>query len=97
MSIRAYRITQPVRTAKKPSWNLWDDDKVIGWLKYNAESVCDQRNDEGAGQIEFSTADLRRMLTEIGKDLTPEARKAIEADVARAEKAGDEFIGYECR
>jgi len=93
MSIRAHRVEEI--KVKGESFNLWHDRSVVDWLMANT-SFFDSLNFDCFGLTEVSIDNLKRMLSEIGDEIDPDIREAIEEDIRVSLERGDEFVSYYC-
>jgi hypothetical protein len=97
MSVRAYRVTQPVVTVDSPSFNLWSGNALSEALMA-LPSTFDGINESGGGTIELEVNELREFLKTTTIKIEPEIRKALEADIEATQPSGlgDDYITYEC-
>jgi len=97
MSIRAYRIIE-IKAEKKPSFNLWNDEKLMGFL--DEKGYLDGLNKNGGGIIEIPVVILQEALTtnDIVNDI--DVIKQLEKGIKIASQKKDifnrEYITYYC-
>jgi hypothetical protein len=93
MSIRAHRVEE-IKT-NGSSFNLWHDEKIMDWLKRKT-FFFNSLNGDCCGLTGVEVDDLKAMLSEIGKEINEDTRRAIEEDVRFAEDQGDWLVQYYC-
>ena len=93
MSIRAHRVEE-IKT-NGSSFNLWHDEKIMDWLKRKT-FFFNSLNGDCCGLTGVEDDDLKAMLSEIGKEINEDTRRAIEEDVRFAEDQGDWLVQYYC-
>lgn len=93
MSVRAYKVVQPVVTADAPTFSVNGNGEIQDYLAHWEADV-----DGGGGSFETTAERIREMLDatdeERGFSLDDDTRKSFEADIAGLEL--DEYISYEC-
>ena len=87
MSVRAYRINK-IKHEKSPSFNLWHDSDLMDKIYNDLRGLTD----DGGGIAEISV----RMLKEALPLCDDDKRKAIEKDIAWAQKRGEDYLQYYC-
>ena len=93
MSVRAHRVDEV--SYLKVTFNLWHDEKVRAWLE-NHTSFFKYLTPDGYGLALASIYDLKKMLEEIGNDLTKEVYDAIQEDIHFVERKGKDYVEYYC-
>jgi len=93
MSIRAHRVEE-IKT-NGDSFNLWHDEKITDWLERKT-FFFNSLNGDCCGLTMVEVDDLKAMLSEIGKEINEDTRRAIEEDVRFAEERGDWLVQYYC-
>ena len=92
MSIRAHRVNKLEYGGE--SFNLFNDEDLIAFLNQE-ENIYERLNADGAGFIELPAETIKRALREI-ETLDPYTKKALQEDLAWAEKEDKEYILYDC-
>jgi hypothetical protein len=77
------------------SFNLWHDEKVVDWFRRKT-SFFEPLNLDWCGLTEVQVDDLKAMLSEIGKEIEEDTRKAIVEDIRFADERGDWYVQYYC-
>jgi hypothetical protein len=90
MSVRAYKIIN-IRTKKYPTFNCWDDQKVMDLAK-NLDRYMD------GGELEFEVSELKSALEEErSKDKDDQDKDFIGALTRMIRDAkNDEYVSYYC-
>jgi len=92
MSIRAYRVIK-IEHAESDSFNLWHDEELRDFFDRNYD-FYGSLNDDCCGISELPVEALREALKKV--NMSDDTREALQRDIEAAERAGDEFVSYDC-
>ena len=93
MSVRAHRVNNI--EYQSATFNLWHDEKVVGWL---VDNTCffNYLTPDSYGIATVSVDNLKKLLEEVGGDIDKKVFKAIMEDIQFAEARGVADVQYYC-